>query len=146
MDLKNLNIGLLIKECVEKNGIDIQRISRFLDASEEEINGMYRSASLNTDVLLRWCKLLEYDFFRLYSQHLILYAPQSSTDYIRKIKLPSSLPAFRKNLYTKEIIEFVLDKIRKGEMTQSGVVAEYKIPKSTLYKWINKYDDTKINS
>ncbi|KPE50893.1 transposase [Chryseobacterium indologenes] len=140
MDLKKLNIGLLIKECVEENGMEIQRISRFLNASEDEIIQMYQSAALNTDLLLRWCKLLEYDFFRLYSQHLILYAPQSSVDYVQKKKLPSSLPAFRKNLYTKEIIEFILDKVRNGEMTKSAVVTEYRIPKSTLYKWMNKYN------
>lgn len=140
MDLKKLNIGLLLKESVEQNGLEMQRICRFLNASEEDIHKMYTSSSLDTDMLLRWCKLLEYDFFRLYSQHLILYAPQSSMDYVKKQKLPSLLPSFRKNLYTKEIIEFVLEKIRKGEMTKSTVVTEYKIPKSTLYKWLNKYD------
>ena len=139
MDLKNLNIGPMIKDRVAENGIEMSRICKFLNAAENEVLNMYQSSSLDTELLLRWAKLLEYDFFRLYSQHLILYSPQSSMDYVQKRKLPDSLPAFRKSLYNKEIIEFILHKIRKGEMTKSKVITEYKIPKSTLYKWLHKY-------
>ncbi|SHG00341.1 transposase [Chryseobacterium sp. OV279] len=139
MDLKNLNIGSMIKDRVAENDIEMSRICKFLNTSENEVLNMYQSSSLDTELLLRWAKLLEYDFFRLYSQHLILYSPQSSMDYVQKRKLPDSLPAFRKSLYNKEIIEFILDKIRKGEMTKSKVMSEYKIPKSTLYKWLHKY-------
>ncbi|SFN95204.1 hypothetical protein SAMN05421594_4852 [Chryseobacterium oleae] len=140
MDLKNLNIGSMIKDRVAENGIEMSRICKFLNTSENEVLNMYQSSSLDTELLLRWAKLLEYDFFRLYSQHLILYSPQSSMDYVQKRKLPDSLPVFRKSLYNKEIIEFILDKIRKGEMTKSKVMTEYKIPKSTLYKWLHKYN------
>ncbi|KFF21927.1 transposase [Chryseobacterium sp. JM1] len=140
MDLKNLNIGSMIKNRVAENGIGMSRICKFLNTSENEVLTMYQSSSLDTELLLRWAKLLEYDFFRLYSQHLILYSPQSSMDYVQKRKLPDSLPVFRKSLYNKEIIEFILNKIRKGEMTKSKVMTEYKIPKSTLYKWLHKYN------
>ncbi|MCT2563897.1 helix-turn-helix domain-containing protein [Chryseobacterium herbae] len=140
MDLKNLNIGSMIKDRVAENDIEMKRICKFLNTSENEVLNMYQSSSVDTELLLRWAKLLEYDFFRLYSQHLILYSPQSSMDYVQKKKLPASLPAFRKSLYNKEIIEFILDKIRKGEMTKSKVITEYKIPKSTLYKWLHKYN------
>ncbi|MBL1221023.1 transposase [Chryseobacterium sp. L7] len=140
MDLKNLNIGSMIKEKVAGNGIEMSRICKFLNCREEEILNMYESSAFDTEMLLRWSKLLEYDFFRLYSQHLILYSPQSSMNYMQKKKIPDSLPVFRKSLYTKEIIEFVLDKIRKGEMTKSKVISDYKIPKSTLYKWLHKYN------
>ncbi|MDP9959731.1 transposase [Chryseobacterium lathyri] len=140
MDLKNLHIGSMIKEKVDKNGIEMSRICKFLNCNEKDITKMYESSAFDTEVLLRWSKLLQYDFFRLYSQHLILYSPQSSMNYIQKKKTEESLPAFRKSLYTKEIVEFVLDKIKKGEMTKSNVISEYKIPKSTLYKWLHKYD------
>lgn len=140
MDLKNLNIGSMIKEKVDKSGIEMPRICKFLNCKEEDIMKMYESSAFDTEVLLRWSKLLQYDFFRLYSQHLILYSPQSSMNYVQKKKTHDSLPAFRKSLYTKEIIEFVLDRIRKGEMTKSNVISEYKIPKSTLYKWLHKYN------
>ncbi|REC76495.1 transposase [Chryseobacterium elymi] len=140
MDLKNLHIGSMIKEKVTKSDIEIHRICKFLNCSEEDIIKMYESPGIGTELLLRWSKLLQYDFFRLYSQHLILYSPQSSMDYIQKKKTDNLLPDFRKSLYTKEIVEFVLQKIRKGEMTKSSVISEYKIPKSTLYKWLHKYD------
>ena len=95
--------------------------------------------NLSTDILLKWSKLLEYDFFRLYSQHLILYAPLSAVDEKTKLKKRSSLPQFRKNIYTKEIINFVLEQITTGKMTKNQVIERYNIPKTTLYKWISKY-------
>ncbi|RLJ31954.1 hypothetical protein CLU97_1395 [Chryseobacterium sp. 7] len=113
MNLKNLNIGSLIKDSVVKSEIDMNRICNFLNCTEKEVLEMYVSMSLNTEVLLGWLKLLEYELFRLYPQHLILYVPQSSMEYVHKKKEDSSLPAFRKNLYTKEIVEFVLEKIKK---------------------------------
>lgn len=141
MDLKEINIGAIIESGVVESGIEMDRICNFFNTTEEEILKMYQSDDLNAKTLLRWSKLLDYDFFRLYSQHLILYAPMSSRDYnhISEKKSASSLPQFRKNIYTKEIIEFILNKISKGEMTKAQIMNEYKIPKTTLYKWITKY-------
>jgi len=147
MDLKNVNIGLLIQKKVTEKEIEMSRICNFLNSTEEEVLQMYQSTDSDTGVLLRWSKLLEYDFFRLYSQHMVFYSPPACMNYNQKAAKninTSSLPQFRKNLYTKEIIEFVLDKINKGEMTKSQVIKEYRIPKSTLYKWIHKYNDTVI--
>ncbi|RLJ31959.1 hypothetical protein CLU97_1400 [Chryseobacterium sp. 7] len=139
MNLKNLNIGSSIEDIVDKNRIEMQRICNFLKCTEADVFAMYKSKSLDTEVLLRWSKLLEYDFFRLYSQHLILYSPPSSTEAAQKGKILNSLPVFRKNLYTMEMIEFILEKISNGEMTKSQVITEYRIPKTTLYKWVQKY-------
>ncbi|MBB4806360.1 DNA invertase Pin-like site-specific DNA recombinase [Chryseobacterium defluvii] len=100
---------------------------------------MYKAKSLDTECLLKWCKLLEYDFFRIYSQHLILYSPPGNANYKSFKKPVSKLPQFRKNIYTKEIIDFLLAMIRTGEKTKSQVIAEYGIPKTTLYKWLEKY-------
>ena len=100
---------------------------------------MYKVPSLDTELLLKWSKILDYDFFRLYTQHLILYAPLSAVDEKTKVKKKSSLPQFRKNIYTKEIINFVLEQINTKEMTKTEVMKRYGIPKTTLYKWISKY-------
>lgn len=51
----------------------------------------------------------------------------------------SGLPTFRKNIYTKEVIDFILELIETGEKTKAQVIQEYNIPKSTLHKWIYKY-------
>lgn len=82
--------------------------------------------------------LLEYDFFRIYTQHLILYAPPSAKEQDSKTE-KSSLPQFRKNIYTKEIIEFILEQIDTRQMTKNKIMERYRIPKTTLYKWISKY-------
>ncbi|MCT3897601.1 transposase [Elizabethkingia anophelis] len=141
MNIKNIHIGSMIYQSVIENQMETSRICNFLNCSEEDIEQMYKAKSLETEILLRWSKLLEYDFFRVFSQHLILYAPQRSANYNkdRSNEKRSLLPQFRKNIYTKELIDFILERISKGEMTKFQVINEYKIPKTTLYKWIDKY-------
>ena len=101
---------------------------------------MYQQENLPTDILLKWSKLLEYDFFRMYTQHLMLYAPPSANEKrSKKEDKKQTVPQFRKNIYTKEIITFILEQIDSGAMTKIEVMEQYKIPKTTLYKWIDKY-------
>ncbi|WPO92636.1 hypothetical protein [Chryseobacterium sp. HR92] len=108
--------------------------------SEQDIKKMYLMKSMDTEVLLRWCKLLEYDFFRIYTQHLILYAPPASAQNNKSQgKRNSAIPQFRKNIYTKEIIDFILEMVYTGEKTKLQIIHEYGIPKSTLNKWIIKF-------
>ncbi|MBL1219367.1 transposase [Chryseobacterium sp. L7] len=137
MDFKNIHIGGMIQKRVLESGIEILRICKFLKCSEDEINIMYTSKSLDSELILRWSKLLEYDFFRIYTQHLILYAPVLVRE--TEVKQKSELPRFRKNIYTKEIIDFILSQIENGEKTRAQVIEEYRIPKTTLYKWLGKY-------
>ncbi|MGV0924081.1 transposase [Empedobacter tilapiae] len=140
MNFKIIHIGILIKELVQEREIELYRICNFMKCTEQEISEMYNMENMSTDVLLRWSKLLEYDFFRLYSQHLILYAPVRNTSYKKfHENIPSSLPQFRKNVYTKEVIDYILNKIKTGEMKKTEIIERYNIPKTTLYKWISKY-------
>ena len=140
MNFKIIHIGILIKELVQEREIELYRICNFMKCTEQEISEMYNMENMSTHVLLRWSKLLEYDFFRLYSQHLILYAPVRNTSYKEfHENIPSSLPQFRKNVYTKEVIDYILNKIKTGEMKKTEIIERYNIPKTTLYKWISKY-------
>lgn len=137
MNFKNIHIGQLIEQRVVESGIETSRICNFLKCLEADIGIMYKSKSLDSELLLRWSKLLECDFFRIYTQHLILFAPQSS---IKQDKVDNSvLPQFRKNIYTKEVIDFILEQINKNKKTKAQIIEEYRIPKTTLYKWIKKY-------
>ncbi len=140
INLKEIHLGELIKKRADELSIDTSRICKFLNSKEEELELMYKSKSLDSETLLRWSKLLEYDFFRLYSQHLILYAPLSVISTGDKEKGKTRLPVFKKNIYTRELIDFILERIRNKEMTKLQVIEEYKIPKTTLYKWISKYE------
>ena len=138
MNLKEIHIGQIIEKGIEERGIELSRICNFLKCSEEEINEMYKQKNLDTDMLLRWSKLQEYDFFRIYSQHLILYAPPV-TNQKEQINSKTTLPQFRKNIYTKEIIDFILEQIDSEELTINEIMLRYKIPRTTIYKWIRKY-------
>lgn len=142
MNFKDIHIGNIISQRANECGIETVRICNFFKCTEERIIEMYRSESLDTNILLKWSKLLEYDFFRIYSQNLILYAPPSIYGNGDK-KKNSSLPQFRKNIYTKEVIDFILEMIATGKKTKLQIMEEYKIPKTTLYKWIDKYKDYK---
>ena len=81
MAYKNIHIGSLLKERVEESNLDMTRITRFFKCSEEEILNQFEKNDLYCEDLLKWSKLLEYDFFRIYTQHLILHAPQRNVNY-----------------------------------------------------------------
>ncbi len=144
MDLKNIHIGALIKQKVGESGIDTARICNFLQCTEQEIEEMFASRGINTEIILRWSKLLKYDFFRLYTQHLILFAPadKDGTDLLKKNY--TGLPQFRKNIYTREVIAFILELVHTGKKTKFEIIEEYHIPKTTLYKWIQKYPEFSV--
>lgn len=135
MNFKDIHIGELIKKRVNECEIELSRICNFLQATPTEVELMFTEKSLNAEVLLRWSKLLKYDFFRIYSHHLILYSPPTSN----KQNKSNVLPHFHKNVYTKEIINFILEQIRNNVKTKQEVITEYNIPKATLYKWLEKY-------
>ncbi len=136
-NFKNIHIGKLIEQLVAERGIEESRIVKFLKIDDKEIKEMYESKNIDTGFLLLWSKLLEYDFFRIYSQHLILYAPPISISY--NIKNNKKIPKFRKNIYNTEIIAFILELLEKGEKKKSDIIKEYNIPKATLYKWVKKH-------
>jgi transcriptional regulator with PAS, ATPase and Fis domain len=139
-DFKNIHIGECIRIKTEELGFSMVSISNFHKTTEEEIYEMYRQKSLDTEVLLKWCKLLEYDFFRIYAQHLILFAPESQSQNNSSKPKTSSLPQFRKNIYTKQVVDFILELINTGQKTRLQIIEEYRIPKTTLYKWLKKYN------
>lgn len=137
LNFKNIHMGSLIKQRLVECEIEEARICNFFKCSEEELDGMYDQQSLDSEILLKWSKLLSYDFFRIYSQHLIFYSPPGKVAQEQNDRT-SSLPTFRKNIYTQEVIDFILEQIFSGEMTKSQVIEQYRIPRTTLYKWIDK--------
>lgn len=114
---KDIHLGSLIRQGVKEREIKNTRIFNFFKCSDYEIEQMYESKSLDTEVLLRWSKLLEYDFFRLYSQHLILYSPQGSKNRSKAGKKLTGLPQFKKSIYNREVIDFILELMDKKRKT-----------------------------
>lgn len=137
---KHIHLGKLILQRVREKNMDPEKICSVMKCTEKQLSAMYESKSLDTDVILRFSKLLEYDFFRIYSQHLIIYSPRSAQSISNPEPEKSGLPQFRKNIYTKEIISFILDSIAKGKITKNQVIEQYGIPKTTLYKWLKEKD------
>lgn len=145
-DFKNIHIGQAVKSRVsESEDIDISRICKFFNCDEQKILLMYTCENLETDILLKWSKLLEYDFFRIYTQHLILYSPPFSSGYKKPENGNLTLPKFRKNIYTKELIEFIIEMVETGTKSKKDIIEDYRIPKTTLYKWLSKYNMDKIS-
>jgi len=141
MDFKNIHIGKMIEMKVKETNTDVMQICSFLKCNEDEINQTYSSKQIDSQVLLNWCKLLKYDFFRVYSQHLLLFSSSvKEKKQTNKKRESSTLPQFRRNIYTKEIIEFILDSVNSGEKTKQEIINTYQIPKTTLYKWFSKYN------
>jgi hypothetical protein len=138
-NLKNIHIGKFIQKRALELGIEKERICNFFNCSEDEINAMYTNESLDSNIILKWSKVLNYDFFRLYTQHLIFYSPQESMGYNAHKVIKTDLPQFRKNIYTREIIDFILELVENKMKTKAQIIQDYKIPKTTLYKWISKY-------
>lgn len=125
----------MIKQKIAENGTEISRICSFLNISEADLKHIYGAVSIDSDLLLRISKLTGYDFFRIYSQHLILYSPS------KRLQTPedkTGVPIFRKGIYSKEVIDFILELITSGRKTKFQIINEYHIPKTTLYKWIKK--------
>lgn len=108
---KEIHIGSLIATLFEEREIETDRALKFLELQEDQLEAIFNQKSIDSYLLLRFSKLLEYDLFRIYTQHLLLYAPSSPIN--KKITKESShkIPQFRKNVYTKEIIEFIVDLI-----------------------------------
>lgn len=138
--MKNIHIGNLIKTRVSELNIDVKRIINFFKNkyTEDEILDQYKKKSIDSEDLLKWSKLLEYDFFRIYSQHIILFAPMSK-DVTSNSKNDSKLPQFRKNIYTIEIIDFILDLFIKENKSIQEISEKYNIPKNTIRNWTRKY-------
>ncbi|UHO40658.1 transposase [Chryseobacterium capnotolerans] len=139
MNLKEIHIGQLIHIRVEEMEIETARLCSYFKCTENDLMKIYKSEDISAALLLKWSKLLEYDFFRLYSQHLIFYSPPVVKNERKDSEFKTSLPQFRKNIYTTEMIDFILEMIRSGTKTKQQVIKEYRIPKTTLYKWIEKY-------
>lgn len=143
-NFKNIYIGKLIEQRMKECDISLERAAKFLKLEEDEVEQMYEAKSLNCDILLRWSKLLEYDFFRIYCQHLILYAPQYVSKTKRKKSKETKLPVFKKNIYTQEVILYLVELVEDGKKTCRQIQKEYNIPGTTILRWANKYGKKQI--
>lgn len=143
MDYKDIHIGSHIRFVSGFRGLTLSRASSYFGCSAQSILDVYRSKTLDSGVLLGWCKLLDYNFFMFYHSHLQLYKPSASLTRLtpKTTQTPNVLEGytFRKNLYSPDIIDWLMNKIDSGELSVSDVMRLYHIPKTTIYRWRKKY-------
>jgi hypothetical protein len=137
--IRNIHIGSIIKEVIQEKKISSEELKIKIGYSSRDINNLFISKSIDSLELLKWSKALGYDFFRLYSSHLMHHhgISNSPTKKIDTIEIGGV--QMQKNIYTKELIQFLVNKVRKCEMNSSQVINQYGIPKTTFYKWLQKY-------
>lgn len=146
MNFKNIHIGSIILKQVQLQNISTKRICNFFKCSEDEIEDFYEQKSLDTDMLLKWSKLLKHNLFLYYQNHLILYAPSAASIAKKEAsKNDDTQHLFRKNIYTKEIKDYMVELILKKEKTQAEVVKKYHIPKNTLLRWLKKNQTQEVD-
>ena len=62
-----VHIGKKIKEIFKNTGLTVTEFARRIDTSRENVYGVFRRKSVDTEMLIKISKVLDYDFFRLYS-------------------------------------------------------------------------------
>jgi hypothetical protein len=137
--VRNIHIGEIISKIIIEKKINMNELKARMGMSTSTINKMLISKSLDASVMLKWSKVLRYDFFRLYSSHLMLHHGISNA--LTKKTKDANIQGIhiRKNVYTKDIINFLVHKVGSNEMTPMEVINQYAIPKTTFYKWLQKY-------
>jgi hypothetical protein len=63
LNLKNIHIGQIVQSKVKEKAIKQDRITKYFDCYEEQVNKMYQAETMDTGLLLGWSKLLKVDFF-----------------------------------------------------------------------------------
>lgn len=72
--MANFSIGQEVKKIVKKRGFTVEEMASALNVSKPNIFDIYRRQTIDTGLLERLCKVLNYNFFQY-------YADKYQTDY-----------------------------------------------------------------
>lgn len=108
-NLKEIHLGKLVKQKAEELNYPLPKLAQYFECTEEDILGFYEQKHLPTDVLLKFCTCLSYNFFRVLSAHVTLFVKIGDRN---KFNQPAVTPQLKKNVYTKEIKDFILSILR----------------------------------
>ena len=61
-----LHIGEKIKEIFEKSGMTVSEFGRRLNSSRENVYGIFKRKSIDTDLLVKISHVLDFNFFSFY--------------------------------------------------------------------------------
>ncbi|MCQ2076090.1 MAG: helix-turn-helix transcriptional regulator [Bacteroidaceae bacterium] len=65
-----MHIGEIIQQKVKEKGMTVAGFAKILNCSRANVYKIYAKYSIDTSVLKHISKILEFDFFKLYSEEL----------------------------------------------------------------------------
>ena len=63
-------IGELIKKQFHQSGLSIEGFAKSIGCNRDNVYDIFRRERINTDQLLKISKILKFDFFKTYSEHI----------------------------------------------------------------------------
>lgn len=123
----SLHIGKLIRKHLEELGMTKSEFARRLDTSPQNIYGIFKRKSIDTELLKNISTILNYDFFQYYASGALFVsedrAPYGKGTVISALDLQREMEKLKKdyeavkteNNYLKEIVQLMRDKQQKRD-------------------------------
>jgi hypothetical protein len=83
--VKNVHIGQVITGTLEERDLSIELLASKVDVPESILSNMLINDDIACNVLYKISKVLEYDFFRYYSFHLI-HTTSADKGLLKKVR------------------------------------------------------------
>ena len=94
IDFQDIHIGIHIEHIAKVKNVSVLRASLYFKCSPHDILEMYKKKSLDSSLLLKWCKLLNYNFFMIYHSHLQIFASSASRAKLDEKEIKKSYPEY----------------------------------------------------
>lgn len=122
----SLHIGKLIRKHLEELGMTKSEFARRLDTSPQNIYGIFKRKSIDTELLKNISTILNYDFFQYYASGALFVseerAPYGKERVVSALDLQREMEKLKKeydvvrneNSYLKEIVQLMKEKHEKA--------------------------------
>jgi DNA-binding Xre family transcriptional regulator len=117
----DINIGLLVKQRAKELRIGPTELGVKINTSKQNVYGIYKRKSIDTQLLIKLCNALNFDFFQVYSQNLHLSGNVNPEDeFARCLERKSLLEKENKvleneNSYLKKINTLLEERFNSKE-------------------------------
>jgi transcriptional regulator with XRE-family HTH domain len=98
-----IHIGKRIKQIFEKKGMSVSEFSRRLNSSRENVYDIFKRQSIDTSLLEKICKVLDYDFFQHFTS--LQQLNEKLNEEIERLKSDNAL--------LREMNDFLKEKAKK---------------------------------
>lgn len=100
-----IHIGEKIKEIFEARGMKISEFANRINTVRQNVYKIFKKNDINTELLLKISRVLEYDFFRHYISENLAFNPSDNFNERRKLEMEMEIGALSKQVeaLTKEV-------------------------------------------